>query len=200
MKSFGEFLISIRRSLPVTASLLLAACASTDPKGQPVVVKSSSKDLSPPALTQVSRSSTSLPAFGLPTPTLPGQAKFEESEAATKMDTVQVNEPKLAGYHFHVIMAAQALVSLERPTPRFPDAYFWTEPGYDGYQVVTIEGKSLAQLSWPQFEHLVQTLPEPMHIAIRSSSGRIVQMEAFHSSDPRIGIKPSSGRMAPPTK
>lgn len=204
LKRTESLLISPWRRLSIVSSLILAGCVSAEPKGQPTATNLSPQGPaaipSAPKQTQLSSPSASPLAAGLSPPTMPGQAKSEEAEAATRMEAVQVNESKLVGYHFFVMMGVQETVWLEHSTPRFPDVCFWTEPGYDRYQMVAIEDRNFTQLSAQQLMHLARTLPEPMHITLRSSSGRIVQAEAFYSSDPQREVKQSSSRMAPPTK
>jgi hypothetical protein len=60
----------------------------------------------------------------------------------------------------------------------------------------------LADLSIDQALHLIKSLPEPMHLTLRSrSGGRIAQLEAFYSSNRGLTTKQAPpGRLAPPTK
>jgi hypothetical protein len=203
MKSFARPLVFFWRWLAfVVPGLLLTACTSTGPREMPASAEVTRQSLSAPVLAPLSALSASLPSVSRQPSSLPGQAKSEDEEATTNLDALQVNESKLVGYHFLVTMGGvnPDSIWLQRPTARFPSVSFWTEPGYNGYQLVAIERKGLADLSIQQVFHLVGTLPEPMHVMLRSSSGRIVKVEAFHSADPGTKIKQPSGRMAPPTK
>ncbi len=60
----------------------------------------------------------------------------------------------------------------------------WIDPGYWGYEIVKIEGKEVASLGRVESMHLLRTLPEPMHLIIRSRAGSIREVEAVTHVDP----------------
>ena len=196
--NFATPLACLRRWLPTAGlSLILTACASPALKESPTSAPTLLQAPSAPVSKPLSIPSVSLPSVARPAPTLPGQTKSEDEQvAAAAMETVQVNESKLVGYQYYVAMGGGVkpdTLWIQRPTTRFPSTSLWIEAGYNDYQIVAIEGKDLADLSIDQALHLIKSLPEPMHLTLRSrSGGRIVQLEAFYSRDGR-----SRGKEAP---
>lgn len=111
-----------------------------------------------------------------------GKTEVEKNDAsATKMDPLKVTESRLAGY---TRVSRGGTLWLEHLDPRPEFNRLWIDPGYWGYEIVKIEGKEVATMSMKEANHLFFTLPEPMHLTIRSRSGRVQEVEAFTHVDP----------------
>jgi hypothetical protein len=108
------------------------------------------------------------------------EATERVGESTEALAPLQVDESRLVGYSLMGDLGTQSFI-LTRGRPE--NSKLWLSPGYWGYQIIRIEGKGVASLSLSQQMHLFGTLPEPMHLVIRSASGRIVEVKAVTHID-----------------